>query len=965
MGMPEHDEGGRTAQAMPGRAFFSAGVGMSAGGLEALGPLLAHATLDRIALIVVQHLAPAHESVLPALLSKSTSVPVLLAEDGMRIAPRHVYVIPPNADLAILDGVLQVMTPPTTTVPRLPIDFFLRSLADDQADRAIGIVLSGTGSDGTAGLLAVRAAGGLTFVQEPASAKYDGMPRQALEAGAADAGLTPEAIARALNALGKHPHSGRLHHPRPEESRGIAKILVLIRSAFGTDLSLYKPSTTERRIARRMAVHGLESVDDYVRLLQENAVELRVLYKDILIGVTRFFRDGTPFEVLKADILPRIVDKKPLGAPLRIWVAACSTGEEAYSVAICLLEYLGERTQDYAIQVFGTDIDEDSIQRARRGVYPKSIEADVSSERLRRFFTKKDDTYQISRQVRDMVVFSVQNVARDAPFSKLDLVSCRNLLIYLQAPLQKKVLRVLHYALNPNAFLLLGCSETIGDLPELFSLVDRKNKVYSAKPVSASHLGPSLEARAYDEGRNPPPQRAARTGVNLASLADRKILEMYGPPAVVVSETFDVLHFRGSTSPYLEPASGAASLNILRLIRSELHIDLRKTLQRALDENRAASIESKIAADARIRRVKISVLPMTDPDSKARVLLVVFHELPALDAPAPDPVLPPRTPREQHVLEVEHELLVTKEYLQRTIEEAESTNEELKSANEELQSANEELQSTNEELETSKEELQSANEELTTVNDELQARMVEQQQINDDLHNVLVGVDNAVIIVGMDLRIRRYTAAAERLFNLVSGDIGRSVALLDAFTGRRLEALATGVIDSLTPVNEEILCADQRWRALRVAPYKTAEHSIRGAVFVLTDVDARKRSEQIGHDVADYAASFLAVVGHPLMIIDARRRVQWANDEYYRRYQVVPEETLGAVFSFADAQHSDSAFSRAVDDAIALGTPFRNLRVSHRGNAGAEATTVAVSGSRMPPGTRESVLVLLSFEDAS
>jgi two-component system CheB/CheR fusion protein len=847
--------------------------------------------------------------------------------------------------------------------PRLPVDFFFRSLAADQGARAIGVILSGTGTDGTLGLKAIKEAGGITFAQDPATAKYDGMPRSAIDSGCVDVILPPESIADQLMSIGAHPylvHAQKVAAPGASQE-SIAKLLLLIRASFGHDLTYHKPSTIERRIERRLALHKIEKLSEYVKFVQSSPDELRALYKDILISVTSFFRDGEPFDVLANKIFPQIIAHKKAGSTIRAWIPACSTGEEAYSIAICLLEALGDRASDYRLQLFGTDIDDDSIQFARRGCYPQNIALDVSKERLSRFFVKRDAEYQIARRARDMVVFSTHNLTKDAPFSKLDLVSCRNLLIYLQTAMQKRVLKILHYALNPNGFLMLGTSETVGDAPDLFSLVDRKNKIYSAKHVAST--------AAYEVGFNvahdtPPPIQpwaGMRPLVNLASLADKKILEIFGPPGVVINENLEILHFRGRTGPFLEPAPGTASLNILRLARPELHIDLRRTVQRAMTENARVTAECRLNEGKKVRPFKLEVVPILDPDTKTRCLIVLFHEPePARDAqPARD------NPGSQEassarVQEVERELTLTKEYLQSTIEELESANEELKSSNEELQSSNEELQSTNEELETSKEELQSANEELTTVNDELQQRMSEQQQTSDDLHNILSGVEEAVIIAGLDMRIRRFTHAAEKMMNLVPGDVGRTITQLNTMLGGvRVEELAHGVIESLIPVNRHVQAADGRTYALRISPYKTLEHSISGVVIALTLVQT-KASSNLAQELAKYAGTFLDVIKNPLAIVDRKLKVAWVNPAFYRSFQLSSDTALGAQLGPIGAL-GDGKLAVAVEGTATTGGPFRDVQVSYKFSGGV-TRTVHVSGSRIEPMPSESVLILLTFE---
>jgi two-component system CheB/CheR fusion protein len=877
-----------------------------------------------------------------------------------------VYVIPPNTDLGILQGVLHLIPPKGGDRPQLPIDTFFRSLAQDQGSSAIGIILSGTGTDGTLGLRAIKEAGGIAFVQNPSSAKYDGMPRSALSSGSADFCLTPREIGEELARIANQRHARS--HPRaparvPQVQEQIARLFLLVRSRFGNDLSLYKATTVERRIERRMTLNRIGTLEEYVRFVQSNSVELQALYRDMLITVTNFFRDPETFEVLEKKIFPKILAHKERGAPIRIWVPACATGEEAYSITISLLEFLGAQGLENRIQIFGTDVDEESIQHARRGVYPLNIELDVSAERLNRHFLKKDSEYQVARRVRDMVVFSKQNLLRDAPFSRMDLVSCRNLLIYLQPSSQKKVLSILHYALVPSGHMVLGTSETIGDAPELFSLVDRKHKIYSKKHfANVSTLDEMLSPREGTERIQP--GSGARPIANLQALADRKVLEVYGPPGVLINENLDILHFRGHTGPYLNPSPGAASFSIMKLARPELHIELKRNIEEALSENKRVCADVKFHEGGEQTVVTLDIVPMQEPETKTRCLLVSFlkQEIPE-EPPAPDAEGQEGDGRtvalRKRVAELDRDLLITREYLQSTIEDKESANEELKSANEELQSSNEELQSTNEELETSREEMQSTNEELTTVNEELQNRMVELGQSNDDLHNVLVGLDNPVIIVGMDLRIRRYTTSAERLLNLLPVDVGRSIGYLDAFVGGDVTAKARQVIETLRSVEEEITCRNQRWYQLRISPYKTLDHSIRGAVVSLVDIDVRKRAAAATRDVGEYATKFLGAIRQPLLMLDSKLRIAWANESYYERYQLVPEETIGHVFpNPGDPLWTGTSLRERLERTLQSGEVLRDYRVL----ASSPGKHLSVGASRVPIAT-DSTLLLVSLEE--
>ncbi|MGH9885874.1 MAG: chemotaxis protein CheB, partial [bacterium] len=651
-----------------------AGIGASAGGLDALGELFKHIRPSNVSFIVVQHLAPDHESLLTQLLARSARMPVVTAVDGTALEPNRVYVIPPNAELAVMHDVIRLLPPTDARGPRLPIDYLFRSLAEDQGPLAIGIVLSGTGTDGTLGLEAIKAAGGFTFAQEPSTAKYDGMPRSAQASGAADYCLSLPDIAAEVARLSHLARGGRVQHAdqhvhaasRAQEQVG--KLFVMIRSEFGNDLTQYKPATIDRRIERRMVLHKLERIEDYVKYVQQNHGELAALYQDLLITVTSFFRDPEAFETLKGGVLKELVEHKVSAQAIRAWVPGCATGEEAYSLAICLLEVCDEKIPGVRIQIFGTDIDDEAIQYARRGVYPTNISADVSPERLVRFFVKQDDGYAVARRVRDMLVFSKHNVLKDAPFSRMDLVSCRNLLIYLQPAAQKRVLRIFHYALNPVGHLFLGGSETVGDAPELFSAVDRKRKIYVRKhaaPHATPDFGigvPTAPARARE-------QPTIRPTLSLQGLADRKVLELYGPPGVVINESLEILQFRGRTGRFLEPAPGAASFNILKVARFELHIELKKAVQQAIDTRLRVTSDVTFQEDAQRTLVSIDVIPLQDPESSARCFLVLFHATTPSRSPAvaesPAQAKGQEPDRLAHrVQELDHELTTTREYLQ-------------------------------------------------------------------------------------------------------------------------------------------------------------------------------------------------------------------------------------------------------------------------------------------------------------
>lgn len=968
----EPGNGGRPEE--PEGEFFIVGIGASAGGLEALGELIRCLPVDSgMAYIVVQHLAPDHESILTQLLARSSGIPVVTAADGMTVEPNRVHVNPSNTELAIVRGVVHFTKPPKAHGPNLSIDYLFRSLAEDLGRSAIGIVMSGTGTDGTLGLKAIRAAGGFAFAQEPSTAKFDGMPRSAVESGAADYCLPPKEIAQELARIAKRRRARpatRAPESTSDVQQQLTKLFVLIRSKFGNDLTLYKHSTIDRRIERRMTFRKLDRLEDYVRCVQQDPAELQALYKDLLITVTSFFRDPDAFEALKAKVFPQLLEQREPSEPIRIWVPACGTGEEAYSIAMCLLELCEEKGRDQRIQIFGTDIDEDVIQHARRGVYSAQIELDVSPERLKRFFVEKGNEVQVARRLRDLIVFSQQNVIKDAPFSRIDLVSCRNLLIYLQPNAQKKVLRMFHYALNPSGHLLLGTSETVGDTADLFSPVDGKNRLYAKRLVARQaplDLGLGVSASIDSQRQLAPAPAPARPMVTLQGLADRKVLDLYGPAGVVVNEKFDILQFRGHTGPYLDPLPGTASFNILKVARVELHVPLMRAIHQASSDQVRVTTDVTYQEEGKHCIVEIDIVPLQDPDSKTRCFLVLFRRMPS---PIEVPLVSAEQgqtgeallPLAQRVRELERDQAETNAFLQTTIEERDRTIEELQSANEELQSANEELQSSNEELETAREEMQSINEELTTLNDELNRRMKELSQTNDDLHSVLSDVDHVVIIVGMDLRIRRHTHAAEKLFGLVHEGVGLSLGVIDRFLGPgSLESKVAAVIQSLSTLEAEVLASNQRWYSLKVAPYKSQDHTIRGAILTLVDIDVRKRAMDMTRDVGTYATQFLAAIGHPLLILDRNLRVVWANAPFLSKFQLTSEESVGTPLSMLGArQILEPGLRERLEGVFASASVLRDFELRLRFPDG-RVSPVRVGASLIPASPHVS-LALLSIE---
>ena len=824
--------------------FPIVGIGASAGGLEALEAFFTHMPPDsNIAFVIIQHLSPKHKSIMASLLSKYTKMEVFEMKDGMNIEPNCVYLNPPNKNVVIINGTLQLMEPIKTDGVNLPIDCFFRSMAQDLGEKAICIILSGTATDGTLGLKAVKGEGGIAMVQDPDSAKYDGMPRSAIATGIVDFILPVEKIPGELVKYVRAPYMAVPKKPKGSDDQfanHVQKVFALIRSSTGHDLSHYKQTTIGRRIERRMAVHQISKISAYVNYLQKTPAEVDILFKDMLIGVTNFFRDPDAFKILKEQVLPGLLSGKQPDSLIRAWVVGCSTGEEAYSLAILFSEAMDMVKQHFNVQIFASDIDAGAIEHARLGVYPDSIAADVSRERLNQFFVKEDNTYKVKKQIREMVVFALQNVIKDPPFSKMDLVSCRNLLIYMDGKLQKKVLPLSHYTLNPGGVLFLGPSETIGELTDLFEPIDRKWKIFKRKgffvkrdvdyPTMPFYHGPQLGE----------PERRKRPGEkDIHSVAERVILENYAPPGVLVNEKYEIVHFMGKTDKYLETPTGKANFNILKMAREGLRFKLSTALHNAVRQKKATSCESlRVKCNNESRIIDLTVRPLAEANLPQDFMLVMFEDKTPVEKPASKKGKKAvRDDSGPVIASLERELEATREHLQTTIEELETSNEELKSTNEELQSVNEELQSTNEELETSKEELQSTNEELITVNTELQGKVDELSQANNDINNLLSATEIGTIFLDTDLRIKRHTPAATRIFNLIKTDVGRPIS--DITTKIQYDGLnedAEEVLETLAHKKKEIRAKNGGWYTVRVAPYRTVDNVIDGVVLTFTDL---------------------------------------------------------------------------------------------------------------------------------
>ncbi len=832
-------------------SFPIVGIGASAGGLEALEQFFAHAPADSgMAYVVIQHLDPTRQGMMPELLQRSTAMPVVQVEDRTAVRKNHVYVIPPNKDMSILHGVLHLLEPSAPRGLRLPIDFFLRSLALDQREHSIGVILSGMGSDGTLGLRAIKEKGGIALVQDPQSAKYDSMPGSAIEAGLADIIAPVSEIPAKIQAwLGRKPLSEETGEVRQERSgSSLEKAVILLREHAGHDFSHYKRTTLYRRIERRMAIHQIDRIEAYIRYLRENPQELDLLFKELLIGVTSFFRDHGAWDRLRDDVLPALLAKHTAGSPLRAWVPGCSTGEEAYSLAMVMREAADahQPARHCPMQIFATDLDSDAIDRARSGLYPENIVADIPAERLERFFIKEDRGYRVRGEIREMVIFACQNIISDPPFTKLDILSCRNLLIYLDPEIQRKLIPLFHYGLHPGGILFLGSAETVGDFTSLFAPIDAKLRLYKCLEPKLRHH--PLEFPATFGKRVPDPtdtRRPRKPVANLQSLADALVLQSYAPPAVLVNDKGDILYISGRTGKYLEPAAGKANWNLFAMVREGLRNELLAAFQKALRQDERIRVEGLQPLEFdKGRAVNVEVERLNGADDLQGLVMIVFHEV----------ALPAKVKRRgrsatatadtTQLEELRRELCQAQEDARLTRDSMQTAQEELISANEEMQSTNEEVQSANEELMTSKEEMQSLNEELQTVNAELQAKVDELSRTSNDMKNLLDSTDIATVFLDNDLNVRRFTERATSIFKLIPGDLGRPITDLSSrLCYSELEDDARGVLRSLLAAEKAVRTKDESWFTVRIMPYRTFDNRIDGVVITFADITAAKHLE--------------------------------------------------------------------------------------------------------------------------
>jgi two-component system CheB/CheR fusion protein len=961
-------------------SFPIVGIGASAGGLEAFSELLRYLPEKTgMAFVLVQHLDPKHGSVLQEILSRTTKIPVTEVIQGVVVQPDHAYVIPANTNLTIKNGILQLGSRVMTRGQHMPINDFFRSLAENAGQQAIGVILSGTASDGTEGCRAIKAGGGITFAQDEESAKYDSMPRNAVNAGCIDFILSPKDIARELGGLSQHPYVARVVSSGTEGFEGMMgsdlnALFGLLRESTGVDFTNYKHTTLQRRIRRRMVVHKVEKLKDYLRFIGRKPEELDELYRDLLIHVTGFFREPETFLALRKHVYPKLFEGRKPDNPIRIWVAGCSTGEEAYSIAITLLEYMWVHSRNIsqaatAIQIFATDISDTALDRARTGLYTEAAVSEISAERLKRFFVRLDGGFQINKSIRDMCIFAKQNLVKDPPFSNLDLVSCRNLLIYLGPVLQRRVIPALHYALKPGGYLMLGASESLGGFADHFGLVEKKDKVYQKRKTaarlttyfaSADYL-PSRTADAKSGRGLPAPFTVEREVEHL--LANRFV-----PASIVVNDEMEIVQFHGKTGAYLEPPAGQPSFSLAKMAREGLLIDLRTALNQAKKTNTTVRKEGvRIQSDEGSREVSLEVLPLRGSSAQERFYVVVFQEAARKAAVLQEKANGGKTAKVTRSSARDTELLKRemsqmREQLRTLIEEHETTTEEFKSAHEEVLSANEELQSTNEELETAKEELQSTNEELTTLNEEMQNRNAELGSANNDLLNLLGHVDIPVVMVSNDLRIRRFTPPAQKLLNLLPGDIGRRLGeIRPNLDVEDLESLANEAIRRSTTQERQVRTKEGGWQVLYVRPYKTWDNRIEGAVISLQDVDNLKRSLD---QTREYADTIVESAREPILVLNGKLQVTAANPAFYRVFDVTREETeKRLIYELGNGQWNIPRLRELLEEIVPHNSRVDDFDMSHDfPHLGPREMVLNARRVEMQPGHP---FILLAIEDVT
>jgi two-component system, chemotaxis family, CheB/CheR fusion protein len=918
------------------------GIGASAGGLEAFTELIESLPGDTgMSFVFIMHLEPNHESKLSEIFSKHTSMPVLQVKGTTKIKSNHIYAIPPNKYLFLEDGKLELSERTKSEGIYLPIDYFFKSLAKVEKNRAIGIVLSGTASDGTEGLRMIKGEGGLTFAQDEASAKYTGMPMNAIDSGNVDIVLSPDQIGRELVRIASHPYIAftsskeKESEQKPEEEDSYTAIFRKLRTTTGVDFSNYKLNTIKRRITRRMVLNKTENLKHYVNIINVSNIEVYELYKDLLINVTSFFRDPEVFGMLKSKVFPQITKDISFEKPLRIWIPGCSSGEEVYSIVISLFEYLGNKIEAGTIQVFATDISDPAIDKARSGIYLETELKDIPEEIRRKYFVKHNGAYQVIKSIREVCIFARQDIAKDPPFSRIDFISCRNLLIYFSQELQKKVLPIFHYALKPDGFLLLGTSESVGGFGDLFYLNDRKFKLYNKRQTD-HHIGVNFSYSYPERTQNQKLQNFNSDKIDIQKEADRLILSEYSPPGILINSSMDIIQFRGNISGYLDPSIGDASLNVFKMLKEILNLDLRSAIRRVKQTGENVTVEDiRFESDGSSGLLDIVVLPVRTSTGNDESYLILFREKEdgknkktGTQKTNKDRKNVISTNSESETDRIKKELILTKEHLQSIIEERDAANEELRSALEELQSSNEELQSTNEEMETAREELQSTNEELETVNDELSNRNDQLNIINNDLQNLISSLHIPIIMLDRDLKIRRYTPKAEKIWNLITSDIGRPIGNINPnIEIPEIKEHILEVLDNLETKEFQIKDKENNWYSVMIRPYRTEDNKIDGVVISLYNVDTLRRERDTALDGKNFANEVFSNVEGAIVILNDDLEIIDATRTFFDIFKIDAESTVGkSIFEIGNGKWNKDLLKKTIGNILPGKKELNNSR---------------------------------------
>jgi two-component system, chemotaxis family, CheB/CheR fusion protein len=948
--------------------FFIAALGGSAGGFEAFEKFFQNLPLDTgVGYVIITHLDPTKKDLMPELIQRSTRMPVVQAEDSMAVKPDHVYIIPPNKDMAISGGQLKLLDMSMPRGVHMPIDAFLRSLAEDREEQAIAIIVSGMGTDGTLGVKAIKGNNGLVMVQDPSTAKFDSMPQSAINTGMVDyvepLEDLPEKMVEYIRSYRGHiVKSGDDIIKSPSD---LEKIMDIIRHHTGHDFSAYKFSTICRRIERRMSVYNLKNLSDYVEYLNKHPNEIESLFKELLIGVTSFFRDPEAFEALKKDAIPEILNSMPNHASIRVWVPGCSTGEEAYSIAMVLMEALGDRP--VMIQIFATDIDKAAIDFARKGVYPENIVADVSQERLQRFFTKEEDHYKVMKRFREMIIFAEQDLVIDPPFTGMDMISCRNLLIYLTGETQKRIISTFAYSLNSGGILFLGTAESVGNMTGAFTTINNKWKIFKRKGYGARRYVSTI-IPAYMS--NPIEREKLHANIikpGITELAHQVLMDAFSPPSVIVDHFGNIAFVHGHTGKYLEPAPGKANMNIFAMAREGLGTDLGMAFEKAKKGNTDVVVEGiDVQTNGHTQAVNVTVKPIRKPDAMKDLLLVVFEDVEK--RPPPRRVKAGTRKELEACRQLEDDLSITKERLRTTTEEMHASQEEMRSMNEELQSTNEELQSTNEELTTSKEELQSLNEELLTVNSELHAKVDDLTSVNNDIRNLLNSTDVATIFLDRDFRIKRFTPSVSRLVNLLPTDTGRPITDISmnikdpGISSSYIAQESHHVLETLASVENQLETKDGRWFIMRILPYKTIDNVIDGVVLTFSDITEMKHLERSIESSKEYAEAIVSTIREPLVVLDESMHIISANKAFFNTFRVSPAETEHQLlFNLGNGQWNIPALREQLEKVLPKEKTIEGVKVEHEfPDIGHR---VMLLNARKFETTEKKGLILLAIED--